>query len=55
MVDVRGDAIGFGSEGDGGAGDVNNFSMAQPENSALRMFSASVWQAATEKEKKRWK
>jgi hypothetical protein len=52
MVDVRRDAVDFGREGNGGAGDANDFSMTQLEIAALRMFSASVWQAATEKEKK---
>jgi hypothetical protein len=53
MVDVRGDAVDFGREGNGGAGDMNNFSMTELEIAALRMFSASVWQAATERKRER--
>ena len=53
MIDVRRDAIDFGGEGNGSAGDVNNFPMSQLEIAALRIFSASMWQAATEQEMKR--
>ena len=45
MVDVRWDAIDFRGEGDGGAGDVNDFAVSKCEIAALGMFSASLCQS----------
>ena len=45
MVDVRRDAIDFRGEGDGGAGDVNDFAVSKCEIAALRMFSALLCQS----------
>ena len=44
MIDVGGDAVGLRGEGDGGAGDVDDFAVIEREIAALRVFAASVWQ-----------